>query len=203
LEREYQQLVQRDNNCSSIANDTDYYIADLEYARTENKSRFDLLGVKWPAKSSDHKSGNNLRLAILEMKYGDAAITGSAGIKKHFADLFRLMKDRKKFESVCADAEVMINQKMELGIFTPPSSRIKKISVSTEKPEYILLIANHKPVKSALARDLRVVTNEDYYQDLTQLVDVRIARASYLGYGLYDESMMSIEDVIRASSIVG
>ena len=36
LEREYQQLVLRENNCSSIANETDYYIADIEYTNSEN-----------------------------------------------------------------------------------------------------------------------------------------------------------------------
>jgi len=202
LEREHQQLVQRDNNSSSIAGDTDYYIADLEYSRPENKSRFDLLGIKWSSKASNHKVGKNLRLAIFEMKYGDGAITGSAGIKKHFIDLNRLMNDKAKYESICNDAEVMLNQKIELGIFVSPSTKHQMITVSRGKPEYILLIANHKPAKKALVRELRAVTNEDYYQDLKQLVDIRVARPSYLGYGLYEESMMNIEDIIDASPIV-
>lgn len=42
-EREYQQLVVRENNYGSGANDTDYYICDLEYANGER--RFDMVGA--------------------------------------------------------------------------------------------------------------------------------------------------------------
>lgn len=75
----------RENNNSSISNDTDYYIASNESSNTDNGSRFDLIGIKWASTGPARR--NNLKdisLVLMEMKYGDGAHAGSAGIIKHF-----------------------------------------------------------------------------------------------------------------------
>ena len=49
-EREFQQVLVRENNCHGIiSRSTDYYIIDIEYADSnENrKSRFDIVALKW------------------------------------------------------------------------------------------------------------------------------------------------------------
>ena len=46
MEREIQQHILRENNRTSIAKDTDYFIADIEYANALNGSRFDMLDRK-------------------------------------------------------------------------------------------------------------------------------------------------------------
>jgi len=87
-EREFQQLVARENNNSVIANDTDYYITDIEYTSSESiNSRFDLVGIKWESSSTNRKKADNCHLVFIEMKYCDNAIGGSAGIKKHLVDI--------------------------------------------------------------------------------------------------------------------
>lgn len=68
-EREFQQLIMRENNNSVISNDTDYFIADIEYANKSNNSRFDMLAVKWPSTSTDRKNPKNIKLAFIEVKY--------------------------------------------------------------------------------------------------------------------------------------
>ena len=45
-EREFQQLVVRENNYSSIANSTDYFIIDIEYDN-HNSARFDMVALEW------------------------------------------------------------------------------------------------------------------------------------------------------------
>ncbi|MGH4121856.1 MAG: hypothetical protein ACREV6_02800 [Clostridium sp.] len=190
LEREYQQLVLRENNCSSIANDTDYFIIDIEYANSENGSRFDLLGVKWISTASSRKNADDIRLVFIEKKYGDNALSGGAGIKKHYEDLYKFLSDKVKVKAIYEEVETIFNQKMELGLIKDVNKTIK---LSENKPEFILLLANHKPVKSVLKRELKEVINSPYYNDLKQMVDMKIAKASYMGYGLYSELMVDIE----------
>ena len=48
LEREFQQLVARENNRSAISNQTEYFITDIELA--DEQSRFDMLALKWRAR---------------------------------------------------------------------------------------------------------------------------------------------------------
>jgi len=85
-EREYQQLVVRENNYSSISNGTDYFIIDIEYDNHAH-ARFDLVAVEWPSKAS-HRNWLRIqaKLVVIEMKYGDGALTGTAGMKKHLSD---------------------------------------------------------------------------------------------------------------------
>lgn len=190
LEREYQQLVLRENNSSSIANDTDYFIADIEYANSENGSRFDLVGLKWLSTASSRKKANDICLAFIEKKYGDNALVGRAGIKKHYEDLYRFLSDKDKVEYIYKEVETIFNQKIELGLIKDVN---KKIKLSKNKPEFILLIANHKPAKSVLQREIKDVITSPYYNNLKQMVDMKIAKASYMGYGLYSELMVDIE----------
>lgn len=191
LEREYQQLVSRENNSSSIANDTDYFITDIEYANSENKSRFDLVGFKWLSTATSHKNADDICLVFIEMKYGDKALSGSAGIKKHYEDLYKFLNDKNKVEDIYKEVETIMKQKLELCLLKDINK--KEIKFSKNKPEFILLLANHKPVKSVLKRELKEVINSSYYNDLKQMVDMKIAKASHMGYGLYSELMVDIE----------
>lgn len=132
----------------------------------------------------------------MEKKYGDGALSGSAGIKKHFQDIYNFLCDNKKVSDIYQEVETIFNQKVDLGLI---SGVTKTIEISKKsKPEFILLIANHKPVKSVLQRELRAVINEtSYYNELISMIDIKIAKASYLGYGLYSEMMVDIEDFIN------
>ena len=85
-EREFQQLVVRENNRhGAISHASDYYIVDIEYAYNVNVSdkktqaRFDMIAVKWLSKSNERQNPSAPTLAIIEMKYGDGALGGSAG----------------------------------------------------------------------------------------------------------------------------
>lgn len=194
LEREYQQLILRENNNSEIANDTDYYICDIEYANSENKSRFDMIGIKWLSKAQDRKK-DSVSIAFIEMKYGDAAITGDSGIKKHINDIYGFVNDSIKMGAIYKEIENIFNQKVELGLI---SEIDKKISINDEiKPEFIFLFANHKPVKSSFESELNSIIQSDKYKSLGKKVRVRIAEASYMGYGLYEECMISLEECLN------
>lgn len=140
-----------------------HYIADIEYANSENGSRFDLLAVKWLSTSMSRKQADDIRLVFIEKKYGDSALSGSAGITKHFEDLNSFLSDARKVEDLYQEVETIFNQKTELGLI---SGVVKPIKLSKNKPEFILLLANHKPVKSVLQRELQEAICSPYYNSL-------------------------------------
>jgi len=89
-EREYQQLVERENNDRK---DSNYYIADIEY--TETDSRFDMIAVH----RKDRSDYTKIKLAIIEMKYGEKAISFDKDIIS-LADFLELTEFRKKMSKM-------------------------------------------------------------------------------------------------------
>lgn len=191
-ERETQQLIIRENNMSNVANDTDYYISDMEYANRSNGSRFDLIGIKWLSTAGSRKKCKSSNIAMMELKYGDSAMTGSAGIVKHFQDMDKFISTGK-LNDLIIEVQTQFNQKVELGLVNKCN---KKIQIdTTTNPEFIILCANHKNASKVLVRELRIATEK--YNDLLYKIDVRIAIANCLGYGLYANNMINIEDFIN------
>ncbi len=193
-EREYQQLVLRANNNNIIAKDTDYYFVDMEYANSLNRSRFDLVAIKWLSESITRRNADNINLAFIEMKYGDGALSGEAGIQKHIQDLNKFMSDSSNIDAIQEEMETVFNQKIRLGLIPSVSKEIK-INKNT-KSEFILLIANHKPAKSVLKREISLAMNTIEYKELVKKCDLKIATASFMGYGLYNNCMRNIEDFL-------
>lgn len=191
-EREYQQTILRENNKSSISGDTDYFIADIEYANKENGSRFDLVGVKWLSTSVKRKDRSSPTLALMEFKYGDNALTGTAGIIKHFQDIESFIKTNK-LGSLYSEIEDLFNQKMELGLIKGASGSIH--FDTSKNPEFLILCANHKPNKTAFKRELKGALSQ--CPNIQDCVDVKIATSSHIGYGLYDAQMIDLLDYIK------
>jgi len=191
-EREYQQNISRENNRSAVARDTDYFIADIEYANTENGSRFDLVGIKWLSTSAARRNHSSPTLVLMEFKFGDNAITGTAGIIKHFQDMDKFFKSGK-IDLLYSEVEGLFNQKLELGLVTGAKGSIK--IKTSEKPEFLILCANHKPRKTAFVRELKSALVA--CPNILDYVNVKIASASHIGYGLYDVQMGNIDDYIN------
>ena len=203
-EREFQQHVMRDNNINmttttpkGTSNDTDYFVADIEYANTENGSRFDLIGVKWPSTGPARKNGKVTTLAIMEMKYGDGRMTGDAGIIKHFKDMDLFAKNGK-LTMLAQEAETQFKQLYELGLVKGINKPIQ-IDMKNEKPEYLLIPANHKPASTVLKRELNEALR--LYPDVAKKYSIKIAQSCYMGYGLYSEQMISIEEFLETAEV--
>jgi hypothetical protein len=195
MEREIQQHILRENNRCGKAKHTDYFIADIEYANMQNGSRFDMLAVKWPSTSLARKNSNDLSLAFIEVKYGDSALNGTAGLKKHFTDMESFLRNHS-LSQLSAEAQKVMNQKVELGLVSGIKED-KKICINPNKrPEFILLLANHEPASTILERDLAAIVESDTYKSLSGLADVKIAASSMMGYGLFEGTMRSIESYI-------
>ncbi|WP_296561265.1 hypothetical protein [uncultured Acetobacterium sp.] len=192
-EREFEQLIFRENNYSGISNDTDYFMVDMEALDCGNGSQFDLIAIKWPSESTAKIACKPITLAIIEMKYGDKALKGDAGIVKHFKDIENYAKE-EKINVMIKKAETQFNQLVELGLINVNIGIVngekKKIVVDQIKPEFIIVAANHKPIDIKLKNELKSAIEK--YPDILKYVDVKIATSSLMGYGLYQKQMIDI-----------
>jgi hypothetical protein len=189
-EREFQQLVARENNNSTISNESEYFVSDIEFADLGLGARFDMLAIRWLA--SHRKDGSNCRAALIEMKYGDGALGGSAGLLKHLQDIDALVSDNDKYKSLLETIEAQFNQLDELGLlnFNRSSHGTKVKLVAADKPEVIFILANHNPRSTKLCSLLDSPEIVAYGQ--TQRFDLRFFVSSFAGYGLHSDCMLTL-----------
>lgn len=184
-EREVQQIIVRDNNFGAIARSTDYYICDIEYA--SDHGRFDIVAVRWPSMSPERKNQLGRRLVLAEVKYGDGALEGDAGLHSHVEDVNSHLADPANLAALKAEMLQVFNQKQALGLIDCEKSLM---SFSDEKPLLLLVMANHDPDKSRLREVLRSLPDCPH-------AEVRIASACLFGYGLYDQAILSLDQAFK------
>ena len=165
-EREFQQVLVRENNCHGIiSRSTDYYIIDIEYADSnENrKSRFDIVALKWESKSSARRNPEKCSIALMELKYGDGALNNESGIKEHLNDLKSFMSiEKEKLDDFKKDIETVFKQKCQLGLVDGLQEKQYEVSISFENPEVIFLFADLGPDSSVLVKELADINYYDY-----------------------------------------
>ena len=152
-EKEFQQRVVYENNLSANADNTDYFIADVEWADNDTLGgRADIVAFRW--NHMEHRK-RILQLTLIEVKQGDGAIETyetknkkgelmlSAGLCKHYDDYLRFKENKDYVKDVAKDMLIVLKQKKELGLI----KGLDKLFVSGEKevepelidkPEFIL-----------------------------------------------------------------
>ncbi len=190
-EREFQQLVARENNNSSISNESEYFVTDIEVA-VPRLARFDVTAIRWLA--NDRKGGSCCRAALVEMKYGDGCIGGDAGLLKHLKDMDRFISNREQYAGLLQTMENQFNQLDELGLLNFNKGKSNaKVKLNPEgKPEVIFILANHNPRSSKL-RKILCDPEFDRYEH-SELFDLRFYVASFAGYGLHADCMKTLEE---------
>ena len=183
-EREFQQLIVRENNFNNSAKSTDYFICDIEYENKDSNGRFDMIAVYWPSSPSERKNNKNLKIVFIEMKYSDSALTENAGIKDHIHVMTNFLAVPANLTNLKAEMKEVFNQKIDLGLIDnqKPIRNFKD-----GKPEYIFIFANHDPGSSVLKRELKGVPP-------CPNVDLKFAVSNFMGYGLYKENIYSLAD---------
>ena len=184
-EREFQQLMLRENNFGNSAKGTDYFICDIEYAN--HTGRFDLIAVQWPSSSVHRKNNRNLRLAFIELKYLDNALTGTAGLCKHVEDINIFLSKTENLENIKEEMKLIFNQKLDLGLINNQKS-IE--SFSEAKPEFILALINHDPESSILGNEFQKLPD-------CPNAEIKVATSNFMGYGLYSQNIYSLDDFLR------
>jgi len=190
-EREFQQLVARENNFSNISNESEYFVSDIESADSSIGARFDMLAVRWLA--SQRKNTLNCRPVLIEMKYGDGAINGSSGIAKHLHDFDELISNAENYKALVATMEMQINQLDEFGLLT-----FNRVANWTSfkldpkvKPEVIFILANHNPRSSKLNTILNDPKIKEYGD--SSKFDLKFYVAKFAGYALHADCMVTLD----------
>lgn len=216
-EREFQQLILRENNNNGIiSRATDYFIVDIEFQDDENHSRFDMAAFKWPSKSASRKKTDNLGLSLIEFKYGDGAIDGKSGIIKHFEDFISFVEKTDNFNNFKRDMENVFKQKYMLGLVkglkrkeeneeNEENEKLPEIDVKlSNELELIFIFANHDPEKTKLKKALQDILSYTNEPDVSSRIEklenkfkIFVAQSSFMGYGLFVENMVELKDFVN------
>lgn len=190
-EREAQQLFVRTNNGaghgSGMARSTDFYICDVEY--THGKCRFDMIAVHWPSKGHLRRKPCTGRLVIVEVKHGDKALKGSAGLIQHVRDVDSFLENTGRVDDLKNDMVRVFRQKRILGLM---DCKMDLKGFSHERPILLLALVNHDPGSRRLHECV-----EELREKETPHTELRIGTASFFGYGLYDQGIHTVEEALR------
>ena len=201
VEKEFQQRVVYENNLSANADNTDYFIADVEWADNDTLGgRADIVAFRW--NHMEHRK-RILQLTLIEVKQGDGAIETyetknkrgelmlSAGLCKHYEDYLRFKENKDYVKDVAKDMLIVLKQKKELGLI----KGLDKLFVSGEKevepelidkPEFIFLLANYHHYSSALKSESEKLPDDSLFY-----------LSSFMGYGLYKDFVVTKKDLIE------
>lgn len=188
-EREFQQLVARENNCSPISNETEYFVVDIEVAGALPNARFDMLAVRWLR--DERKKQGTLVPVLIEMKYGSKALEGDSGLNEHMKDAVSLRANNESWNSLRKGLEDQINQLADLGLLSfNRSTAVKRFEIDpTATPELIFVLANYNPANVKLSRLLAAMeepTADENGYDLLFFV------SSFAGYGMHRACMLGL-----------
>ncbi|WP_243312417.1 hypothetical protein [Fundidesulfovibrio agrisoli] len=188
-EREFQQLIVRENNYSSISNESEYFITDIEYA--ERGLRFDMLAVRWLV--DDRKTGK-CSLALIELKYGDAALNNVAGISKHLHDIKAFMSTDTNREHLTALVSSQINQQEQLRLLRfNKCANWEQFEVTSAEPEIIIILANHNPRSDNLLR----VLNSPEVKLFSEDYNLKFFVNTFCGYAMHSKNMLPYGDFLH------
>lgn len=190
-EKEIQQRVVYENNLSVNAENTDYFIADVEWADNVLGGRADIIAFRW--NHMEHRK-RQLQFTMIEVKQGDGAIATSEtidkngnpvplpGLKKHYDDFLELKKDKEYFNEVALDMLRVIKQKIDLGLvkglnYLFRNSAGEEVEPKIEDlPDFIFLLANYHHYSTSLSKECKKLPkNSKFYL------------SSFMGYGLYKD----------------
>jgi hypothetical protein len=191
-EREFQQLVAWENNRSTIANETEYFITDIEYADPEFDTRIDMLGVRW--RGHERQKERALVPVLFEMKYGNKALNGSSGIIDHFFAIAGLLKSKEQI--IRETIKRQFSNLRSLGLLKyNESARAANPGFAEAKPEVIFLLANYNPRSSAL---VKILSDLLKLEESHSQFDLRFFVAAFAGYGMHHACMLSTRELLQA-----
>ena len=192
-EREFQQLVARENNYSPVSNGTEYFIADIEFTEADIWTRFDMLAFRWPAK--ERQSGK-VQLALIEMKYADSALRGKSGVAEHFKQMSKYLSDNKNRTYLADMTTTQINQFNKLKLFKHRIGDAREFEVDDKHFEIIFIFASHNPRTEPLLNALNDL-EELIRERVNKNFDVLFFVASTAGYAMHRACMMDINNYMN------
>lgn len=198
-EKEFQQRVVYENNLSVTASNTDYFIADVEWADNESLGgRADIVAFRW--NHMEH-SKRTLQMTLIEVKQGENAVetkeikdkngqtSFSAGLKKHYDDFIKFKENTEYVNEVAMDMLTVLKQKADLGLI----KGLEKLFVKGDNevnpelnptPDFLILLANYHHYSTILSRECKELPD-----------DCKFILSSFMGYGLYKDFIKSKKEM--------
>ena len=198
VEKEFQQRVVYENNLSGNADNTDYFIVDVEWANSNVLGgRADLVAFRW--NHMEHKK-RRIQLTLIEVKQGEKAIKTtettkdgkthvSPGLTKHYKDYLKLKADKESILFFKNDMLCVLKQKYQLGLTKGLDNlfhdRGREINPELENEiDFVFLLANYHHYSSSLREECESLPN-----------DCKFYIASFMGYGLYKDRIYTKKEV--------
>lgn len=190
-EREYKHIVAKENNYGLIGKESDYFIGDIEYRGCLNNYLFDMIGVKWAV---DNDNSENLDLALFKMYYGDKHLKTLEQVLSDLNNMIEFLHDEKSLSLLKDDLKEIYKAKTILGLLYPYEEL--KIGFS-DKIEIVYIFGNQSNENNNLKNILIGIKNSKQYEEISKIADIKIAKSSFMGYGLYEKNMINLEDAIN------
>ncbi len=187
LENEIRQHIVRENNFTRKANQTDYFIIDIEY-ETKGGKKFDIVAVEWEANSTSRKLQRkyNPKLVIFELKYAESSMKGESGLCKHLEDFEAFKSNENEVKEFHDDMLTVFKQKRELGLI-PYLKHVNKNEVNEFSADvsFVNIIANYHIASTVLKSEVEKMTQFD------------MIISNFMGYGLYKHCIRSKDEVLN------
>lgn len=195
-EKEIQQRVVYENNLSVNADNTDYFIADVEWADNDVLcGRADIVAFRW--NHMEHRK-RVIQLTLIEVKQGEDAIRtngkNSPGLKKHYDDYLSFKEDQEYVDCLAKDMLLVLKQKKELGLVKGLDNLFeKKVTEKDASGNIVERRVEMDPQIEAEPDFLFLLANYHYYSKYLQIEckelqdDCKFINASFCGYGLYKD----------------
>ena len=198
-EKEFQQRVVFENNLSVTASNTDFFIADIEWADNESLGgRADIIAFRW--NHMEH-SKRILQMTLIEVKQGEHAVETkktidkdgriliSAGLKKHYEDFIKFRNNSEYVNDVAKDMLTVLKQKADLGLIKGLEKLFKKGNDDVypeinPQPDFLILLANYHHYSTKLSQECKELPN-----------DCKFILSSFMGYGLYKDFIKSKKEM--------
>jgi hypothetical protein len=147
LEVEYEQMIIRANNYERRSA-SEYFIIDRQYVAGQS-GRFDLTGFYW--NRNRRRKYQTVPLCLMEIKF--ALNADIQNVDQQLQRYYEAVK--QDAQSLAAEAESMLRQKLELGLFDQPKNRLEamktlKISRDIEEFQFILFLIDYNPFSHLL-----------------------------------------------------
>ena len=192
--RESQQVIIRENNFIPDYHITDFIICDQDYESTLTKKRkFNLVAAQLTNTSQSYINNVNRRLVIIELIYGYDSTSYSKKLKTRVENAIDLLNDPKICNPLKDEMRENFNQKRNLGII---DSFHRLDSFSEQSPILIVAPINHKPRSDNLRKFLNHILK--YSFDNNSTIEIFVAKSSLMGYGLYNDSILPIQEALKS-----
>lgn len=191
FENEIRQHIVRENNFANKADQTDYFIIDVEY-ETELRKKFDIVAIEWEANPTYRKLQKKYtpKIVIFELKYAEASIQSKCGLEDHLKDFESFKKNVDEVNKFKSDMLDVLKHKRELGLIPYLNKTNKNVVTKfAEEVSFVNIIANFKKESSTLKKEV----------DKMDKFDMIIA--NFMGYGLYKHCIRSKDEVLKLIEI--